>query len=1511
MRLPNWSRNLLDRRRRNRERSARQELFAPVRLSLRKLEERRVLDVSAAFMTGTGILELDITNTSDVATLQDSGGNVSIRDSANNVVDINGPGAPPIAWTDVKRIVVKGDGAAEQKVVFDTPPLLLAEGLAVDSEIEVSVLTSSITSGASITLGSDVILENDITLVGTNLTFGGSIDSQLNALQNLTLNAGVGSITFNGDIGSNLNLASLGTLDIQRADSGVTFGDSAVVRSIKTERSITIGSTEIIGGVGVVFDGGASGTEITTTNDKVTINGATVLRSDLSINTGSKGGDILFTDAASIDSESGETNDLGLDAGEGSVYFNRDIGNNEAIGKLTITRAVGGVTVGDASAVTKVLALNGIDIGVGINAIGGSGIVLNGGTSTLTLETNNANIRLNGPTTLASSVLFDTGAGVGNVTLTNDTPVNSAAGEFNDLTFDAGAGSVFINEDLGRTTRLGSLRVLTAGGGVVFGQATTEVSGSGSTGPVEVIHTDGPIDIGVGANAIGGVGIVFRGTAIARTTITTTGDNVRVNGATTLGADLTVRTGSGDLTFTANSTVDSAVGTTSSLTTDLGDGALFFNADIGSVTPLGQLKVMSANAGVTFGDTTPMNLVRVSQPIDIGVGTNVIGGSGITLNGGNGELLFETSNDDVRLNGAIRAQSNIAIDTDDGIGSITLTSSTTIDSHDGPGAATTIERNSVRLDAGEGAISINANIGGQQEIGSFTIERATGGVVVGGADTSVLGGAGPVSQIATDGPIDIGSAASITGGIALNGGSGSLAIRTSSDNVDLNGPIELRSNVSIDTGPNGGNLTLSATSTLDSQSGEANDLSIALGTGNAVLNAAIGMLNPLDELRIVSAMNVIAHSDIHAARIVQQAGSGTTTFANAVNTTDATLSGIDLTGTNFVFDGPVTTTGNGRVAIMHSGLLDIAPAADMRLAGAFSESGTGAVELAGDIVTTGDAIHFGSPVTLTDGAAVDVLLDTTAVGNVAGAAITFDRSVNAQNAGVESLTLNAGTSGNVTFSSAIGDAMRLDEVRVIEANNVSLAGPVRVANFAQEAGRGTTTFSGTVDANSSIAKAIDVKTANVSFLNSVTTTGDGRVALTVTGVLDLSAAADMSLSGSFLQDGGGSVRTSADITTSNDDITFTDDVVVRQSIRFDTGAGAGGLTFASSLNGTNDCQEDLTLALGMGDALFQDAVGGLVGLGDIVVENAADVQFESSLVASSIAQTDGSGETRFDGPVTIKTALGVDLTTASVTINKAFSSSTASGPVRIVASNDITVNGVVTSGTAAVNLSADDDILFGASGAITTTNAGVTIRADADGSMNGFGGAVLMTDGAFVNAGSGEIDFSADENIQLGRLVTTTLVRLTSTSGGIVDGGDSGGADIVADRLALRSVAGVGTANPIDTTVNTIAAENKRAGGVRVENTNGGTLTVGVVDGLSGIKNGPIGAPEKLVGEVELIHVGAIDVKAAILNDGGSHTIVRAELQGDLTIDAPIQNRGGNGWIFLFSGEDLIINHSL
>ena len=60
MRLPRWPRRFLPRRKRRKD-VARQRLMEPVRLSFRRLEERRVLDANAAF-TAAGELILAMGN---------------------------------------------------------------------------------------------------------------------------------------------------------------------------------------------------------------------------------------------------------------------------------------------------------------------------------------------------------------------------------------------------------------------------------------------------------------------------------------------------------------------------------------------------------------------------------------------------------------------------------------------------------------------------------------------------------------------------------------------------------------------------------------------------------------------------------------------------------------------------------------------------------------------------------------------------------------------------------------------------------------------------------------------------------------------------------------------------------------------------------------------------------------------------------------------------------------------------------------------------------------------------------------------------------------------------------------------------------------------------------------------------------------------------------------------------------------------------------------------------------
>ncbi len=209
-----------------------------------------------------------------------------------------------------------------------------------------------------------------------------------------------------------------------------------------------------------------------------------------------------------------------------------------------------------------------------------------------------------------------------------------------------------------------------------------------------------------------------------------------------------------------------------------------------------------------------------------GAGSNVddvIGGAGIVFNAGASPAILsvQTSEDDIRLNGAVFLQSALSLDTDEGVagtptagaGNVTFTSAATINSQNGTNAGGTsvgAERNNLLIDAGDGAVFFNANIGTTQRLGTLTIDRAQAGVVFGQADAVTTGTTGPVTSVFTDGAIDIGSGTNMDdviggAGIVLNGGTVTLAtgdllsILTTDDNVRFNGPVRLMTDVLVRT----------------------------------------------------------------------------------------------------------------------------------------------------------------------------------------------------------------------------------------------------------------------------------------------------------------------------------------------------------------------------------------------------------------------------------------------------------------------------------------------------------------------------------------------------------------------------------------------------------------------------------------------------------------------------------------------------------------------------------------
>ncbi len=1031
-----------------------------------------------------------------------AGGNATFQGSIND----DGSSGTTSNLTANVAGVTRFNGAIGNSAAIDS----LTTDASGSTQLEGNITTSK---GGS-TFNDAVLLTNSVVVTDqstTGITFNSTVDSEATEFRDLTLTTTQGKVVFDGDLGAGNSGGnqSLGKLVVTDA-TNVTFGNNDGVQTIRTNDLIDLGRNSTIGS-GIIIDGVANPTVITTTNDNVRFNGAVTLNTDLRIDTGAGAGDITFTNDASINSQSGETNDLVLNAGTGKVSFNEDLGAAQQLGLLTIENAqqvvFGGADTetpgsGSTGPVNSVRTNDAINIGS--QSVITGGIVLNGGATPLVMTTTNDNVRLNGAVTLGSDTRIDTGEGFGDITFTNDTPINSQTGETNDLVLNAGLGDVLFNEDIGATQRIGSLIVENADQ-VIFGETNTETIGAGTTGPVNVVNTNEAIDLG--SQSVITKGVLLNG-GTTSLIISTTGDSVRLNGQVSLQTDVIIDTNSngaegGAIVFTNDAPIDSDIGELNDLTLDAGTASITFNENLGAGQALGALTVQRADAGVTFGgaDTEtvgtggsgPVNVINTTEAIDIGSGSNVIGGTGIVLNGGASPFFINTTGDAVRFNGAVTLGTNLVLDTDSTDnntqgGSLTFTNDAPLNSQAG-------EHNNLVLDVGTASVTFNENIGETTSIGAMTINEADAGVIFGGADaeTAGTGGSGPVNIVNTDRAVDLGVGTNFIGGagIVFNGGAGSLVLTTTGDDLRLNGAITLRSHTVLSTGATvGGNVTFTNDTPIDSQAGELNDLTITAGLGAVMFNEDLGANQNLGKVTITRADAGVTFGQADTEVV----GSGTIGPVDVIRANNGLIVG----STNPITGGIILDPSGSNLMLISSG-------GDIRFNGEVDLRATN----------------------------VEISTDANLVGD-----IVFENGLTPQGNEITDLKLTSGL-GDVIINGQLGTTTnRFDDILITVARDVIIKGAVETTTFKQEAGTGETRFESTLRTNDATAAGIDINTGKITFLDDVTTTGDGRVFLTNSDTLTIGANAPFSANGTFIQDGKGAVVIQSNLTTTNDLIQF-------------------------------------------------------------------------------------------------------------------------------------------------------------------------------------------------------------------------------------------------------------------------------------------------------------------------------------------------------------------------------------
>jgi hypothetical protein len=304
-------------------------------------------------------------------------------------------------------------------------------------------------------------------------------------------------------------------------------------------------------------------------------------------------------------------------------------------------------------------------------------------------------------------------------------------------------------------------------------------------------------------------------------------------------------------------------------------------------------------------------------------------------------------------------------------------------------------------------------------------------------------------------------------------------------------------------------------------------------------------------------------------------------------------------------------------------------------------------------------------------------------------------------------------------------------------------------------------------------------------------------------------------------------------------------------------AAAGNMAIESGLGSVMMGMSTVTATTG-GVSILADED---VQLGSVTANNAGGLSVEV-MADDSVAFNAGAVITSALGGVTITSDVD-DTTGGTITMGVGNAINAGTGAVILITGSgaaatedDITVASITTTDPSAnaVMITATGNITFVNGGGITTTTGGVTLLADSNGSGDG---GITMPDAVPITTTTGLINLQSSGNIIIGDLNTQSIdamaVQLTSTAGGIIDGGDTF-VDINAPNgtLVVSAVTGFGVGNALEVNL----------GSINIVNTGDGNINVNEVDSINVVRLNP-----NLVSAVTLNAGGAINGTAGGFTD--------------------------------------------
>ncbi|MEQ9069558.1 MAG: hypothetical protein RLO18_22685, partial [Gimesia chilikensis] len=223
------------------------------------------------------------------------------------------------------------------------------------------------------------------------------------------------------------------------------------------------------------------------------------------------------------------------------------------------------------------------------------------------------------------------------------------------------------------------------------------------------------------------------------------------------------------------------------------------------------------------------------------------------------------------------------------------------------------------------------------------------------------------------------------------------------------------------------------------------------------------------------------------------------------------------------------------------------------------------------------------------------------------------------------------------------------------------------------------------------------------------------------------------------------------------------------------------------------------------------AESALVSAGSVALRAATGIggsgAADIDLILNTLAANTTSGDVYLSEPsqTTVSTVNGLAGITAggdidlniggTLNINQKIEATGAASTINLAADGDINVtNNVITNG-GAIDLLADNDLDLGATSVVdTTTAAVVTLTADADTSG---GGGFTQLEGGLVDARGGDLNITADDNIEIADLRGGT-VQIDTHLGAILDNTAGEAALITATGVDLEAGLSVGSSEDLD-----------------------------------------------------------------------------------------------------------------